>query len=283
MTTSIPRLVSAETLESVPKDMPEDDIDWAACGWRTEIVELPDGSTDFVRYPLTAEEFLHPQEGYRLPNSTFHDDIAGVIKDILTRRYAHDPTVGVYRDLIIKWGIPDFKNHCPDTFVAFGIQNKAQNRTEFLVPDEGTRPAIIFEVVSPHYRKEDRQTKVQHYAKAGVQEYVILDRRTRRKQIIEEVIGYRLVEGQYLPLIPDDEGRISCETIGVSIGLQDDKVVMFDTRTGERLLTSLEWEQRAIQAEVQITQAEERAIQAEQRSAQLAELLRSQGIDPDQL
>ncbi|WP_374881741.1 hypothetical protein [Microseira sp. BLCC-F43] len=26
--------------------------------------------------------------------------------------------------------------------------------------------------------------------------------------VIEEVLGYRLVEGQYLPLTPDDDGRI---------------------------------------------------------------------------
>lgn len=138
------------------------------------------------------------------------------------------------------------------------------------------RPALIIEVVSPRYRKADRQTKVKQYAQAGVQEYVIVDRRTQRGQIIDEVLGYQLVEGQYLPLLPDDDGRILCETVGLWIGLVDGKVVMVDAQTGERLLSSIELEQRAAQAEA-------RAIEAEARAARLAELLRAQGINPDEV
>ncbi|BAY78195.1 hypothetical protein NIES25_46660 [Nostoc linckia NIES-25] len=245
-------------------------------GWRTEIVTRPDGSIDYVQIPLTCEEFLHPQEGYHLPNSTFHGDAAGDPTDILNRRYANDATTGVFRDLIIEWGIANLKNHCPDTFVVFGIQNKEQNRTEFVVSEEGVRPSLIIEVVFPRYRKEDRQTKVKHYAEAGVQEYLIIDQRKQRQQVIDEVLGYRLVDGQYLPLTPDEDGRILCETVGLLIGLQDGRVVMEDAQTGERLLNSLELEQRAIQAE-------ERATQAEQRAAKLAELLQAQGIDPNQI
>ncbi|MBW4615308.1 MAG: Uma2 family endonuclease [Desmonostoc vinosum HA7617-LM4] len=258
---------------TTPQDL---STELAERGWRTETVIEPDGSETYVQIPLTSEEFLHPQQGYRLPNSTFHDDAAGDAKDMLTRRYADDPTTAVFRDLIIKWGIPHLKNHCPDTFVVFGLQNKEQIRTEFVVSEEGVLPSLIIEVVSPHYRKEDRQTKVKHYAQAGVQEYLIIDRRTQRRQVIEEVLGYRLVDGQYLPLTPDDEGRIFCETVGLLIGLQDGRVVMEDAQTGERLLNSLELEQRA-------TQAEQRATQAEQRAARLAQLLQAQGIDPEQI
>ncbi|GAA6616719.1 Uma2 family endonuclease [Scytonema sp. NUACC26] len=263
---------------TVSQDLSED---FTERGWRTEIVTQPDGSEDYFRIPLTSEEFLHPQEGYRLPNSTFHEDIAGSVKDILTRRYANDRTTGVFRDLIVKWGTPDLKNHCPDTFVVFGLQNKEQVRTEFVVPDEGVRPGLIVEVVSPRYGKEDRETKVKQYARAGVREYLIFDRRKQRKQTIEEVLGYRLVDGQYLPLTPDEDGLILFETVGLSIGLQDGRVVMVDAQTGERLLTSQELEQLASQAEQRVSQAEQRASQseqrasqAEQRAAKLAELLR---------
>lgn len=51
---------------------------------------------------------------------------------------------------------------------------------------------------------------------------------------------------------------------------------MEEAQTGERLLTSLELEQRAIQAE-------QRAIQSEQRVARLEEFLRSHRINPDQV
>lgn len=46
-------------------------------GWRMETIASPDGTEVSVQVPLTDAEFLHPQEGYHLPNSTFHDNITG--------------------------------------------------------------------------------------------------------------------------------------------------------------------------------------------------------------
>ena len=281
---------------------PTDEL--AERGWRTVEVVQPDGSTVFEMIPLTSEEFLHPEEGYHLPNSTFHDRIAGDIKDILTRRYANDPTTAVFRDLIIRWQIANLGDHCPDTCVVFGVHNKDEVRTEFLVDEEDTRPSLVVEVVSPRYRKEDRETKVRQYARAGVQEYIIFDRRRQRGQMLDEVLGYRLVDGTYIPITPDEEGRIFCETVGLWMGLHDGEVVMVDAQTQERLLRAQEleqWaiqaqqqafqaqqqateaEQRASQAEEEKAQAEQRASEAEQRAAQLAEFLRSQGLDPDRI
>ncbi|NJL66768.1 MAG: Uma2 family endonuclease [Oscillatoriales cyanobacterium RU_3_3] len=271
--------------------------DLAECGWRTEEIVQPDGSTAFEMIPLTEEEFLHPEEGYHLPNSTFHDRIAGDIKDILTRRYLNDPTTAVFGDLIIRWEIANFKDHCPDTCVVFNVQEKDRVRTEFLVNSEGTRPCLVVEVVSPRYRKADREIKVRQYARAGVQEYIIFDRRRVRNQVLDEVLGYRLIDNVYVPITPDDEGRILCETVGLLVGLHDGEVVVVDAQTQERLLRASELEQwaihaqqqaaqaqqRATQAEEEKSQAEQRASEAEQRAAQLAELLRSQGIDPDRI
>ncbi len=256
----------------------------AECGFRIEEIINPDGTDDFRYIPLTEEEFLHPKEGYHLPSSTFHETATSDLRDLFSRRYDRDSTVGIFGDLLIKWDIPGLGDHCPDSFVAFGIQNKEANRTEFSVAAEGTRPALIVEVVSPRYRATDRVKKVRHYATAGVQEYIILDRRKQRGIYVDEIIGYRLDgEGQYLPLIPDDEGRVFCQTVGVWMGLEEGKVVMVDATTGERLLASWELQAQLLQTEQQLIQAEQRAIEAEQRAAKLAELLQSQGIDLNQI
>ncbi|HBS71065.1 MAG TPA: hypothetical protein DEA79_18505 [Cyanobacteria bacterium UBA11153] len=214
----------------------------AECGWRVVTVSQADGSTTTIKRPLTPEEFLHPQFGDRLPNSTFHDDVASHAKDILTRRYANNPTIGVYRDLLIEWDIPGQGDLCPDTFVAFGISNKDQNRSKFIVINEGVRPAFVLEVVSPRYRKEDRSNKVVEYARARVQEYVIVDRRRQRGQFVDEVLGYCLTEGIYQPIVPDSEGRIHCDTVGLLFSLQDGHLAIEDANTGSRLLSSVELE-----------------------------------------
>lgn len=229
----------------------------AECGWRVVTSYQPDGTTTENMVPLTPEEFLHPQEGFHLPNSTFHDDMAGQAKDILTRRYANDPTVGVFRDLLIQWDLSGQGDHCPDTFVVFGISNKEQNRSKFIVADEGVRPSFVLEVVSPRYRREDREKKVLEYARTRVIEYVIIDRRSQRGQVIEEVLGYRLVEGLYQPITPDEEGRILCETVELLMSLQEGRLVIEDANTGERLLSSLELEIAKESAEKQTAEMAE--------------------------
>jgi Uma2 family endonuclease len=262
----------------------------AECGWREEFITEPDGSTRCIQVPLTEAEFLHPQEGYHLPNSTFHDQVASDARDMLARRYNSSLDVDVFRDLLIKWDI-DLGNHCPDVFVVFGLQNKGQNRDTFKVATEGVRPTLIIEVVSPRYRKEDREIKVLQYAQAGVQEYIIIDRRKYRGQFMDEVIGYRLVQpNAYQPISPDDEGRIRCNTVGLWISLRDGQLVLEDSQTGLRLLTSQELEQQATQEQRRADREQQRADQEQQRADQerqraerLAAFLRSQGFDPDQV
>jgi hypothetical protein len=232
--------------------------DWAEQGWRVDIATQPDGKIDYVKIPLTSEEFLHPQEGYHLPNSTFHDAIASNAKDMLSRRYASDLTVGVFRDLLIEWDTPALPGQCPDVFVAFGIENREQNRTKFIVANEGSCPSLIIEVVSPRYRKEDREIKVLEYAQAGVQEYVIIDRRTQRSQLIDEVLGYRLVGQYFQPISPDDDGRILSEIVGLWISLQDNRLILEDAQTGQRLQTSLELEAAAAEMAARLARYQER-------------------------
>ncbi|MBC6480244.1 MAG: Uma2 family endonuclease [Hormoscilla sp. GM7CHS1pb] len=223
----------------------EPSVDIALTGWRYEEQVQPDGTTENIMVPLTPMEFLHPEEDYHFPNSTFHQDVICDARIMLENRYWEDPTVAVFSDLLIEWDMPYPPRHCPDLFVVFGIRNKEQFRSTFVVRDEAVRPVFVLEVVSPGYRKEDKQTKLLQYEQAGISEYVIIDRRTRRGQAIYEVLGYRLVTGRYLPMIADDDGRIPCETIGLWVSMQDGRLVLEDMETGERLLKSTEWKARS--------------------------------------
>jgi Uma2 family endonuclease len=255
-------MVSSATSISNPSNS-DRATELAELGWRYETINDTDGTTALIQVPLTPEEFLHPREGYRLPKSTLHDQIAGDARDMLTRRYADRPDVGVFRDLLIEWEPPELRDHCPDTFVAFGIQNRDQNRQKFIVANEGVRPTLVIEVVSPRYRKEDREIKVVEYARAEVQEYVIIDRRTYRGQLLEEVLGYRLVAGHYQPITPDDDGRILCETVRLWMSLRDGQLLMEDADNGQRLKTSLE-----LEAENQELQAKNRELEAAKHQAE---------------
>ena len=243
----------------------------AETGWRVVIdKEANDGSTIWI--PLTSSEFLHPKEGYHLPSSTFHDEVTVHAKDVLTRRYQNDPTVGVFRDLIVEWDT-DQGDNCPDVFVAFGIENKEKNRSKFIIKNEGVRPAFVIEVVSPRYRKEDREEKVVQYAQAGVGEYIIVDRRKLRGKILEEVLGYRLVGSHYQPITPDEEGRILCESVGVFMSLREESLVIEDADSGERLLSSVELEAANLELEKANSELEKAKQSAQQQAEEMAALL----------
>jgi Uma2 family endonuclease len=248
----------------------------AETGWRRSWVKDEQGQEKLVYFALTEADFLHPQEDDHLPSNTFHENTRTEIKEILQRRYAQREDVGVFGDLIIKWGREKLRQHCPDVCVVFGLKDREKYRSEFVVPEEGTKPAVVIEVVSPHYRRADRETKVKQYAKEGVQEYIIFDRRRQRGQLLDEVLGYRLEEGIYVPISPDEEGRIFSETLDVWVGMCEGKVMLFEGATKEPLLTSQALEQLA-------EQERQRAEQERQRAERLAERLRQLGINPDEL
>ncbi len=233
-----------------------DDI--AQRGFRQELVHHPDGTEALVAIPLTEAEFLHPEEGYHLPNSTFHDTVIADVCDMLRRRYADDPTVGVFSDLIIVWDHPLMRNNCPDVCVMFGLDDRNAFRETFVVGQESVRPTWILEVVSPAYRHADRVKNVAIYARGGVQEYVIVDRRARRGQVWYEMLGYRLVGGHYQPIPQDSAGWLECRTLGLKITMQGEQIAIQDSETGERLLTSVELdeENRHLKAQLAALQAQ---------------------------
>ncbi|MFQ3613724.1 MAG: Uma2 family endonuclease [Cyanobacteriota bacterium] len=261
----------ATTFPTFPITASSDEL--AERGWKTERWIDADGNERSIQVPLTPEEFLHPEENYHLPSNTFHERVSSDLKDRLRRRYSAQPDVGVFGDLLIHWGVEGLGNHCPDVFVVFGLQDRDQHRESFRVFEEGAKPSLILEVVSPRYRKEDRQDKVWDYARAGVEEYVIFDRRFQRGVWLDEVLGYRLKQGIYLPLTPDEEGLIWSEQTGLKMGLQEGQVLLVDAQTGDKLPTAQEWETLALKER-------QRADQERERAERLAQQLLALGLTP---
>lgn len=241
--------------------------DWTL-GWRYEPVPTANGQTEWVRIPLTPEEALHPQEGYVMPIRTDHDRISDDLCDMLRPYLAAQADVVVFHDLVFAWDHPAVKPYAPNIAVVPNVHDREKNRGQFVIEEEGTRPSLIIEVVSPSSREADRVIKVRDYARIGVQEYVYIDQRTYKGAVIWEVVGFRLQEGVYLPILTDEDGALYLTTLNLRIGIEDGKVWLEDGATGENLLNNLEAQQaRRV--------AEERAAAAEAQAAAEAEARRS--------
>jgi Uma2 family endonuclease len=234
-------------------------------GHRVAITYDKTGRKIFTYQPLKPEDFLDPQEGDHFVQGTLHHEDAGKAEDIFRRKHAATPHVLIAYDLKMVWGIPGLPEPCPDVAVIPHVKDPDKPRQEFDVVREDTRPSFILEVVSPRYRDKDREDKVAIYEQAGIEEYVIIDSWLRDEKVAYEVLGFRLVDGEYVEIQPDPRGWIYSATNDVWIGVSEERDEFFvvDAQTGERILLANE---RAEAAERQAqTEAAARA-EAEARA-----------------
>lgn len=246
-------------------------------GWRTVAARQPDGSTRTVDVPLTPNDFLDPQVGDHLVQSDAHLKLMLSLIDRFEQHYLHDPTVGVFGDLKMRWGIPGEKEPAPDLAIVPNLQDKEKPRSSFDVVAEGTLPCLVVEIVSPQYPGDDT-TKVDIYTRVGIPEYIIIDPHFEKRHGEMELMGYRLVDGRRQKIRPDAQGRLLSQTTNVWFALDAKKrtLHLVDARTGKRLLTHTEERERA-DAEAQRAIAErQRADAAEAEIARLRALLKNQ-------
>jgi Uma2 family endonuclease len=168
--------------------------------------------------------------------------------EILSWRYEPRPDVFVSCDLKVIWRIRGLPNPSPDVAVIPGVRDKTRFRRSFDLRKEGTRPALVIEVVSdePEHQSADHDEKVRIYERAGIAEYLILDPPYPSCRLT----GYHLdAAGRYQPIPPDSEGGLLSATTGVRFRVAPEgrSLHLFDAATGERLLDSREGRLRAEQ------------------------------------
>lgn len=210
-------------------------------GWRYRLVRLPDGRTELREEPLSAADLLDPQVGDHVTQNSWHAAVVHDLWDILSWRYESHPDVFVSCDLKMLWRIRGLPNPSPDVAVIPGVQDKTRFRRSFDVHREGTRPALVIELVSdePEHQSADHEDKVEIYERAGIAEYLILDPPNPSCRLT----GYRLdAAGRYQPILPDSEGSLLSATTGVRFRVAPEgrSLHLFDAATGERLLSSSE-------------------------------------------
>jgi len=231
-------------------ELPDDEPGITLLRW----VERPDGELEQVAMPLTPERFLHSELGDQMGQGTRHSKTARRIADMLDHHFGDEPDVLVTFDLTHYLG-SDLPYPAPDVSVIRGVPDAEADRDSFDLEEEGNRPCLIVEVVSPlssRIRQTDLVSKVEIYALAGIPEYVIVDSRRRERRF--RLLGYRLDRsGRYLAIEPDDQGRILSETTGVwfQISPDDQQVHLSKYPTGEPLLTRKEEEKLRKAAEAQ--------------------------------
>lgn len=237
-------------------------------GYRTIITYDDEGKAIYSYKPLTLDDFLDPEEGDLFMQGTLHEDDVDKLKSIFRYLYENDPTVSVFSDLKILWGIEGLSQPAPDVMVVPNVREPERPRPVFDVTREGTKPRFILEVVSPRYRQPDREKKVAIYERAGVEEYFIIDSWVEDNRVSYEVLGYRLQDNIYREIPSNEQGWVFSQVNRVWIGVNADRDRFFvvDGRTGQEILPA---EERARTA---AAMAEAEAAARQQAEARVAEL-----------
>jgi Uma2 family endonuclease len=193
----------------------------------------------------------------------------------------------------------------PDIFVLKSSEEFPQERGYRLGVD-GPAPQVIIEVISKKTARVDLKEKPKLYEGWGVIEYFAYDPRKRvRKTEKARLTGWRLVEGKYQILKPDENGWMWSEQLDSWLAPDDNFLYLYDRDKHQQRLTAaqayFEETQVAIQREATERRAKEVERQAKEAALRresvereakeaallhlerLAQKLRQLGEDPDKL
>lgn len=180
----------------------------------------------------------------------------------------------------------------PDTYVVFGVAKGA--RRTYRVWDEGGHvPSFVLEITSRKTRKTDVETKPDIYRALGVEEYFLFDP-LREYVRPHRLRGYRLEQGEYVPMTPGEDGSLLSVTLGLRLCVINDELRFDDPQTGRRLLTRLETgealhaagvslhesEAARRESDVALRESEAARRESEARAARLEALLAQLGVSP---
>lgn len=220
--------------------------------------------------PITPKKVIYPtSDGRPMAETDQHRDQMMDLIETLKTRYRDQERVYVSGNLLMFYVEGDKHKHVsPDVFVVLGIP--MYQRENYLVWEEGKGPDWAMEVTSKSTKDEDIKTKFALYRDVlRVSEYFMFD--PRGDYLNPPLQGYRLLEGEYVPIQPVN-GRLPSEVLGLYLEQVGSEVRLYDPATGQYLPTPRE---AVDQAEAARQQAEA-ARQQEAAARQQAETARQQ-------
>ncbi len=163
----------------------------------------------------------------------------------------------------------------PDFFVVKGVDGERDRGAWIVWEKRGRYPNVIVELSSPTTREVDLGAKKELYEQTfRTPEYFCYDPDR------VELLGWRLGDGQYQALEPNEQGRLWSKELELWLGTWEGEYLRttatwlrFYTAEGELVLTGEEAARAEAEAE------RRRAEQVEERARRLAEQLRALGVE----
>jgi Uma2 family endonuclease len=207
------------------------------------------------RAPVDREIDYPTSDGKPMAETELHRDRMTDLIEMLQDWFADDPRVYVTGNLLLFYERGNKRKHvAPDVFVVRGVP-KLPRRDHYLVWQEGKGPDLVIELTSKTTRREDQKTKWTLYRDVlKVPEYFLFD--PYEDYLRPPFQGYRLVEGQYVPIEPV-EGRLPSAVLGLHLERDGTELRLYDPAAGRRLPTR----QEALRQQEEALRQQEEALQ----------------------
>ena len=214
---------------------------------------------DGVRYPWAEEKTVVQGNWHGWTIVEAMQMVGAVLQD--------RPAARAFTDIFVFWeeGSPH-KRVAPDLVVLPDLEEPERERKSVKLWQERSRPSFVLEVLSTDTMHEDLGSKWGTYQdEIRVPEYFVCD----PFPLPARLWGYRLVEGVYHAIEPDDQGRFRSEQLGAGLGIDlRGRLRLWDAQ-GREVPTYDEVRQRAAE---EARRAEEEARRAETAEARIREL-----------
>ncbi len=194
-----------------------------------------DISTSRIRYAPTNGAIIYPEsDGKPMAETELHRDALINALIILIEAFKDKPDVCVSGNMMMYYveGDPK-KSISPDVFVSFGIGKKL--RRTYRVWEEGKPPDFVLEFSSEKTHRTDQNEKKLLYASIGVQEYFLYD--PERQYLPTPLMGFRLVDGEYVPIPAGTDGSVMSVTLNLELRLRGNILGFYDKVSAKWLET----------------------------------------------
>jgi Uma2 family endonuclease len=204
--------------------------------------------------------------------STKHSEQADLLVQLAKSVTGDRPDNCIATDLAIYYH-PDESPVVPDLMVVLGVEPK-EDRGSYTTWEEGKGPVVVVELLSRSNRDKDRTTNYEIYEqRLQVPEYFWFDPLDP-----SELRGFRLREGRYEDITPNEQGRLWSDELKVWLGVHERWLRLYDS-AGQLILTgkeeavqdraAREQEQAAREAAETLAQ-QERATREQEQAARAA-------------
>ncbi|RKU12603.1 hypothetical protein C6501_10885 [Candidatus Poribacteria bacterium] len=236
-----------------------------------EVIEVTGSniSTPRIRYAPTNGAIIYPEsDGKPMAETERHRDALMDVLLILIEAFKDKPDVCVSGNMMMYYVEGDpHKSISPDVFVSFGI-GKKQRRT-YRVWEEGKPPDFVLEFSSQKTHRTDQKEKKLLYALIGVREYFLYD--PERQYLPTPLMGFRLVEGEYVPIPMGPDGGVMSATLDLELRLRGKTLGFYDKVSSEWLETPADIaearaDEEAARADEEAARADEEAARADQET-----------------